>query len=430
MRRIKRAHKPSLCIYKHGRRYRFKFQLAGKAYSESFATETEARAEGEKAVARAITEQERRESQPEQRNVFEAYLASKNHCTASHRDNVARYTLRLFEWSRVRFGSRTFDFRRLTRADCEHLRDWLLAEAPRNEKHPRGGRTHGLSKKSTKEILDFLSGFFRFAELPNPVAKVRRPKRTHEEIQDAQAFFTHDELQRMIDVCAEKHTAFLNGLLVFIHTGCRLDEIQKLRPEDMNPKYRTIRVVGKGRKPRILPLIGEREAAWDALINQMRTAPRDDGYIFPQCETWARNSCMRLSKSAFDGAVKIHPHKFRHTLVTHAITEWGWRIDAVADWIGDSVLVTLNTYRHLLPKNPTGGYALSAPKPLQTVTNKNPARESRTLLGLVVGVAGLEPETQTGQAQENQSSMPEPVTLQTPDDSWLAALERDCEAAG
>lgn len=265
-----------------------------------------------------------------------------------------------------------FDFRKLRRADIEDFRDWLLVDAPRKEKYAK--RTKGLSPKTVKDHIDFLSGFYKFADLPNPCRNVKRPKKSEEERQGQLEYFTEDELQRLLDVCAANHPTFLNGLLVLIHTGCRIAEVQGLRPEDLDRRRQTIRVVGKGRKPRRLTLSGPMQPGWEAIIAEMNLQPRADGFVFPQYSSWARKALERLNQSAFQGAIRCNPHKFRHTWATMALSGWDdpWTIVDVAEWLGhNDVSTTFKIYKHLLPKKPRSGYDLTAPETVQGGTKKN-----------------------------------------------------------
>ncbi len=363
----RRQKPPTARIYRHGRKWRTKFWIAGEIFQIAIAdiadcSEDEALKLAQQAISDTFRKATRRRSPRTQGFLFERYLESKADRSQSHRENVLRFAERFHEWVGLNFTAKRFDFRRLSRHDIEEFRDWLLHEAPRKEKYKKEEK--GLSPKTVKEHIDFISGFYRWSELPNPCLHVRRPRKSEEDRQDHLEYFTAEELQKLVTVCASRYPAFLNGLLVFIHTGCRAAEIQGLQRSDMDYERQAIRVVGKGKKPRLLTLSGPMQQAWDALEHQLGYDSRTDGFVFPQYSGWARKRLEIIGKSALGSEVRCNPHKFRHTWATQALSGWDdpWDIAAVAEWLGHkNVSVTFAVYKHLIPKTPKSGYSLAVP---------------------------------------------------------------------
>lgn len=93
-------------------------------------------------------------------------------------------------------------------------------------------------------------------------------------------------------------SGLLNGLLVFIHTGRRAAEVQGIRKVDLDDERQAVRVVGKGRKPRLPTLLGPMQQTWDALQRQRVEYPRADEFVFLQYPGWARKALEKIGKAA------------------------------------------------------------------------------------------------------------------------------------
>lgn len=281
------------------------------------------------------------------------------------------------------FGKRC-DIRKLTKADMERWRDWLLHDVERKDV---GRGEYGLAPKTVKEHLDWVAAVCNYSEIANPCKHVERPRKTEAERQESLEFFTQNEMERMFSVCATETPRFYNAFVVFALTGCRTGEIQSLRPEHLDVSRHAVWVTGKGDRRRQLILTGPLAPAWTALIQQISERPRLDGFFFPRSPTWARKAVARLSKKAFgvddEGKATRHgkPHMLRHTFATMALLHWQptWEIARLAKWLGHSdVSTTFRIYGHLIGAEPPSGFGFKIPeKCKQSVSKKKSAAVGR-----------------------------------------------------
>ena len=365
----------SFAVFRHGRQWYVRFSAGGRQLKKSVcpiegSDEGQAREAARAVVQETLGQLERARRSREPQHPIGQYQKRIAGRSDSHKANCARFQGRLIEY----FGPRQ-ELLALTREDVERWRDWLLTEAPRKDK---GKGERGLAPKTVKEHLDWLAAVFTNAERPNPCNRVERPRRKEEERQDALEFFTPDEMRRMFAISAECVPWFHNAFTFLAYTGCRVAEMQGVRPEDMDAATRIVWVRGKGGTRRPLMLTGAVAPAWEAIKAQAKALPRADGFIFPQYETFARKGMDRLCLLAF-GAVDAageaiedvqklhtgrpnrpgHPHMLRHTLASLALMHWSpaWDIAFLAKWLGHrDIKITYQIYGHWIAQAPPSGY--------------------------------------------------------------------------
>jgi tyrosine recombinase XerC len=144
-------------------------------------------------------------------------------------------------------------------------------------------------------------------------------------------------------------------LELFYSTGIRLSELIGLNINDMQPKERVIKVFGKGRKQRILP-VGER--ALNAIEEYLKTRADLRGKIssvdlplflttggkrmYPQ----AVGLLVRKYIRQVSEVEKQSPHVLRHSFATHLLNR-GADLRAVKELLGHESLSTTQVYTHV-----------------------------------------------------------------------------------
>lgn len=141
-------------------------------------------------------------------------------------------------------------------------------------------------------------------------------------------------------------------LLMLFNTGCRVSELVQMTTDNLQPgPPRHVRILGKGRKWRTVPL-------WDRTIKAieaMRKDRRDDNpHLFlgqrgtPLTRYGVRHLLDRRCKAAMDKMPslkrkKISPHTIRHTTAVALLRATG-DIDAVSKILGHASLNTTRIY--------------------------------------------------------------------------------------
>ena len=231
----------------------------------------------------------------------------------------------------------------------------------------------GEKKSSLARKLATLKSFFKFLIKEgrtegNPAAKVRSPqlgKRLPNVLTKDQANFLMDATPGN-SLAASRDKAILETLY---STGARVSELVGLNWDDVDFEAGTVRLQGKGKKERMVP-IGE--LAIDALQEYYRQLPPplkgghrphppgpknegggSRGGVSP---IFRNNRGGRLSSRSVERMVKrssqflqgggITPHTLRHSFATHLLDE-GADLRAIQEMLGHASLATTQKYTHV-----------------------------------------------------------------------------------
>ena len=221
-----------------------------------------------------------------------------------------------------------------------------------------------LSPASQSRSLSALRSLFRFAcregfLSANPAAAVRTPKLPKKLPKDLRP----GEVGALLDGGPEREGPLAlrdQALLEILYAaGLRVSELVGLDWSDLNLDERTLRVLGKGRKERIVPF-GESalEAltawldVWDEVRSKAKEDSREEGEAVFLHHRGGRLSARsvrrvlhrRTREVALDRGV--HPHALRHSFATHLL-EAGADLRTIQELLGHASLSTTQRYTHL-----------------------------------------------------------------------------------
>lgn len=137
-------------------------------------------------------------------------------------------------------------------------------------------------------------------------------------------------------------------LELFYGCGVRISELQGLNREDFDADSRTIRVMGKGSKERILPVGRKAMEALAAHLEEMRER-RGPVFRSPRGARLAVRSIYNIviKYARKSGApMDVSPHTLRHTFATHMLNG-GADLRAIQDLLGHASLATTQKYTHV-----------------------------------------------------------------------------------
>ena len=203
----------------------------------------------------------------------------------------------------------------------------------------------GSSKVTIDNIRRIFSSFFSWLEdedyiVKSPVRKIKRVKTAVK----AKEALSDEELEALRDSCDSKRDLAMVDLLA--STGMRVGELIRLDIDDVDIQGRECVVTGKGNK--------QRPVYFDARTKLHLTAyleSRKDNN--PALFVSLNGRTQRLSVCTVEKRIKalgeraqvgrVHPHKFRRTLATHAIDK-GMPIEQVQRLLGHSKIETTMHY--------------------------------------------------------------------------------------
>jgi integrase/recombinase XerC len=299
--------------------------------------------------------------------------------------NASPHTVRAYESDLSQFlaflashaGRRLSD---LTPTDLDHVNTRAFL-ADLNHK--------GISKASAARKLSAIRAFGRHLRQEglidnDPAALVGTPKR---EVR-IPSHLAVEEMVTLLDApdgsapLGRRDKAILE---LFYASGLRLSELVGLDLEDVNLSARVVRVLGKGRKERIVPFnqstagairdwLRDREALRGAAASEKgpRAARRPSQVRRPREPLFLNYQGGRLSTRSVDKIVRryvresstrmgISPHALRHSFATHLL-EAGADLRAIQELLGHSRLSTTQRYTHVNAAQLIDTYRKAHPK--------------------------------------------------------------------
>lgn len=269
------------------------------------------------------------------------------------------------------------------KAYAEDLRQFarhLKAEL-RREGHPRDVdhlmirsflaslHRHGLSKSSSARKLAALRTFFRY--LCREGALERNPARALLSPRVERRLPPHlDEAQvaALLDVPGQGDAVLrARAILELLYaTGLRCGELVSLDLSEVDLEGRMVRVVGKGRKERVVPF-GQRarQAIRAYLPARARTRPREDAlFVNPRGGRLTDRSvrllvARRVRQTAL--AQRISPHGLRHSFATHLLQR-GADLRTIQELLGHTSLSTTQRYTHVNTRHLIDIYSKTHPR--------------------------------------------------------------------
>ena len=279
--------------------------------------------------------------------------------------------LRAFE----AYLGRTENGMKLEEADADLVRGWPMELV-------------GLGMKATSvnRKLSSLRTFYKYllkrgAVKVSPVQNVRGPKRA----KPLPLFVREEEMERMLCATAQgeewqemrEHVI----LQLFYETGIRLSELVGLNEADVDFGRKTIKVVGKRNKQRIIPigddLVGSLKRYWEALsekefskLRGLQGSSQEGGgggiplFVTDKGVRVYPGWVYRLVKKNLSQVVSLKkrsPHVLRHTFATAMLNNEA-ELGAVKELMGHASVSTTQIYTHTTFEELKKAYSKAHPR--------------------------------------------------------------------
>jgi integrase/recombinase XerC len=231
-----------------------------------------------------------------------------------------------------------------SRIQCQHVRTFAAAE------HRRG-----ISPRSIQRRLSAARSFFHYlvregAIKSNPGIDIQAPKGKKR----LPVTLDADQMAKLLEFRADDTFDVRDKAVMelFYSSGLRLAELVNLNLLDLDLRDRTVRVVGKGNKERIVPIGRYAVAALNEwLMNRTAMAKPESTAVFV-AQGGQRIGPRRIQQVLGDWAKKqglgqhVHPHMFRHSFATHLL-ESSQDLRGVQELLGHANISTTQVYTHL-----------------------------------------------------------------------------------
>lgn len=225
-------------------------------------------------------------------------------------------------------------------------------------------RRRGLAKRSVARAVSALRGLYRFLSLrhgiaQNPASAVRMPK-LERKLPAVMDRVQMDVLFELAESLASeggfKHTRDLAILELLYSTGMRLSELAGLDMQQVDIVSDQVKVRGKGRKERIVPIGAHATRALrryfherDKLVASKSQAGHGGALFLSTRGTRLSARGVQHLVSQFlntlDRKSGYKVHSFRHSFATHLLDS-GADLRAVQELLGHASLSTTQVYTH------------------------------------------------------------------------------------
>jgi integrase/recombinase XerD len=217
----------------------------------------------------------------------------------------------------------------------------------------------GITSRSIARILAGVRTFYKFllleSEIPaDPTELLESPSRSGH-LPDVLTVEEIDHLIQTIDLDKPEGQRDRAIIETLYSCGLRVSELCKLKISDLFLNEGFIRVHGKGKKERLVPispLAIEELTLWFQQRDNISIRPGHEDTVFVSIRrgtSLSRITIFHIVKTlALEAGIRttISPHTFRHSFATHLL-EGGANLRAIQEMLGHEEIGTTEIYMHL-----------------------------------------------------------------------------------
>ncbi|MFC1871896.1 tyrosine-type recombinase/integrase [Chloroflexota bacterium] len=246
----------------------------------------------------------------------------------------------------------------LDNIDIKILRQYVLYLLKKNkyQGHPiTPEKQEPLSASSVHGHVRTLRAFFSWLVAEgisetNPAKDLKPPK----VYQKVVSTLTDDEIRAILAVFMPMNPSNARNQTIFmlmIDTGLRMGELINLKMDDVHMNEGLLKVIGKGKKERIVPMGSNAQRALQRYLFRYRPKPFSQGidnvFLSVMGKQLTDNSVKlifsRLAKRS--GVARLHAHLCRHTFAVNYIMNGG-DLSSLKEILGHTTFEMVNHYLH------------------------------------------------------------------------------------
>ncbi|CAN5437192.1 tyrosine recombinase XerC [soil metagenome] len=224
------------------------------------------------------------------------------------------------------------------------------------------------SKSSLSRKISTLKSFFKFSHSRKYISKniasfLIFPKKDKR----LPSHLSSKEITNLFSDGGSLNVQELAIFELFYSSGIRLSELIDLKISNFDQYSKTIKVLGKGNKERIIPIGNSAmKAVTEYLKIRIVADEKNNNVLFLDVNgnklyPMKVNRMIKKHLSLVTDQKKKSPHILRHTFATHLIDN-GADIVAIKDMLGHSSLSTTQVYTHLSPEKLKKAYKQAHPR--------------------------------------------------------------------
>ena len=257
-----------------------------------------------------------------------------------------------------------------TWCDAQGIDAWTRLDHGHVRAFSARSHARGLNPRSIQRRLSAVRSFFKYLlreglASHNPAVDVRAPKAPKRLPRALDA----DQMTQLLEQPVQGALPVRDQAIMelFYSSGLRLAELISLDLGGVDFGDRLVRVTGKGRKTRIVPVGRKAVTALQRWLKERTTlaAPGEQALFVGRngARLGARAVQLRLAQLARRQRlpVKLHPHLFRHSFATHLL-ESSHDLRGVQEMLGHADISTTQVYTHLDFQHLAGVYDQTHPR--------------------------------------------------------------------
>ncbi len=217
----------------------------------------------------------------------------------------------------------------------------------------------GVQPRSVARILSGVRSFYRFLVLErevetDPTELLENPQ-IGKHLPEVLSIQEIDDIEQAIDKSKPQGVRDVAIIEMLYSCGLRISELCNLKMSELFLEEGYIRVHGKGRKERLVPIGGqaiEKLRQWFVIRVSVKAKPGHEDYVFISTKRGTKLSRITLFVYIKDYAQRagiqknISPHTFRHSFATHLL-EGGANLRAIQAMLGHEDISTTEIYMHI-----------------------------------------------------------------------------------
>lgn len=271
-------------------------------------------------------------------NYLEFEKRASRHTVLAYRKDLEQFS---------EFCLLSFEKEDISTADHPEIRAWIIDLVDQ-----------GLSSTSVNRKIATLRSFYKFLMRSGEITKdptyklraLKTPKRLPEFVQEDAIEKVLDELQFEPDFDGQRDKMVMEFLYL---TGVRLSELLELRWKDIDLAGEGVKVLGKRKKERIIPItkgLKKNIVSYRKVFQETFSNLQDSDYFIvinhkEQAYPMKIYRIVREHLDLFAQTTKRSPHLLRHTFATHLLNK-GADLNAVKDLLGHANLAATQVYTH------------------------------------------------------------------------------------
>ena len=281
-----------------------------------------------------------------------------------HEKQYSQHTCLAYERNLMDFSvfcQEHYDLKDIEKVDYSQIRTWIVTLVEKKN-----------SNRTINRKISVLRSYYKFLLKTETISisplKLHRPLKVSKKVNVP---FSTEEVDRLLkgDYFNQDYEGILQKTMIILlyYTGIRRQELIDLKINAVDFHTKTIKVLGKRNKERMIPLLPGAVVALSEYLShkkQLNTTVPDYFFCLPTGIKLNQGFVYQTVNYYFSKVstkVKKSPHMLRHSFATHLLNN-GADLNAVKDLLGHESVAATQVYTHSSMKRIQEIYAKAHPR--------------------------------------------------------------------